>query len=267
MDLTTPAQFVEALKNLQAKGIMPTNLDSAQLRTLAAAVRRQSIFSAETMQTGYLGDIKDAVESIANPKQVLRPGETQTVTEGLNPATARARLQSLLRDTYGYTPAEGIAGTIKDLSSSGRIDLVVKTNVELVQGAGKFIQGNANPDVVDLYPAWELVRYEERDKPRDWEQRWRIAAQTAGDAKALACLEQTGRMCALKSSGIWQAIGYGAGGYEDTLGNPFPPFAFRSGMWCDDVSRDEATEMGLMEEGDEAEPAELDLASLFSTAN
>jgi hypothetical protein len=46
-------------------------------------------------------------------------------------------------------------------------------------------------------------------------------------------------MIAKKDSPIWQAIADGAGGYEDTLGHPFPPFAFNSGMDWRAVPREE----------------------------
>jgi len=264
--MESPIPFREAITHWLAKKPLPTGLDSAGIaQNIDAAVRRQSVFSAETTISDYLDKIQSTVESIINPKQVEREGQDLTVTEGLNPATARESLRNALRD-LGYTPSEGIAGTIKDLSSAGRLNLVVKTNTELAQGAGKFVQSNLNEDVLDLYPAWELVRYEEREKPRDWEERWRIAAQVAGDPEAAACLELNGRMCALKSSDIWQQLGDGAGGYDDCLGNPYPPFAFNSGMWTDDVSREEAEEMGLLEKGEKAEAAGLDLASLFKAA-
>jgi hypothetical protein len=47
------------------------------------------------------------------------------------------------------------------------------------------------------------------------------------------------------------------------LDNPYPPFAFGSGMWTEEMSRDEAQEAGLLEEGEKAEPAGFDLAGLF----
>jgi len=255
--------FKEAIANLQKKNLLPLNLDSAQIRQLEAALRRQSIFSADTTITGYLEEIKKTVASIIEPKQVTREGMTQTVTDGFNPATARANLRATLQ-RFGYKPDEAIAGTIKDLSSDARLNLVVKTNTELAQGAGHFIQQNMDPDVVDEYPALELVRYEEKAVPRDWEQRWRLAASVAGDPAAAAALELNGRMAALKSSGIWQALGDGEGGYDDTLGNPFPPFAFNSGMWTEEVSRKEAVDLGLLDDDEKAEPAKLDLAELFA---
>lgn len=254
-----------AIAALQKKGLLPTTLDSAQIKQIAAALRRQSVFSAETTSTYYLQQIKDTVESLINPKQVLREGETQTVTEGFNPATARASLRDVLKK-LGYSAAPDIKGSIKDLSSDARLNLVVKTNRELAQGAGHFIAQNADPEVVDEYPALELVRFEDRKEHRDWEQRWRIASQVANDPKAAAALELGGRMVALKSSDIWEELGAGAGGYTDTLDNPFPPFAFNSGMWTQEVSRKEAEELGLLEPGEAVEPASLDLASLFEEA-
>lgn len=217
---------------------------------------------------GYLNRIKSAVGSVVQPKQETRFDEEgnplpETVTTGYNPATAREALRRELR-SLGYEPAEGTEGTIKDLSSDARINLVVKTNTELAQGAGKFVQGNISQDAVDLAPAWELVRYEDRKMPRDWEQRWRLAAQVAHDPQANACLELHGRMCALKSSGIWEQLGEGAGGYTDTLDNPYPPFAFNSGMWVDDVFREDAEALGLLDVDSVAKAAAFDFASLFN---
>ena len=264
--------FKEAVANLQKKGLLPTTLSSAQIRQLDGALKRQSVFSARTTIDGYLGEIKKTVASIIEPKQVTRMVEdeagnmvpaTQTVTEGYNPATARAQLRDTLKK-FGYAPDDEDAGTIKDLSSDARLNLVVKTNTELAQGAGAFIQQNLDPDVVDEYPALELVRYEDRVKVRDWESRWQSAAAESGDTDAARVLNESGRMIALKASPIWDSLGNGAGGYDDTLGNPFPPFAFNSGMWTEDVSRADAVDLRLIKEGQAAQPAQFDLSELFA---
>ena len=256
--------FFEAVANLKGKGLLPTSLGSAELRQIDSAIKRQSIFSARTTIESYLADIKRTVESVINPQQVTREGADQTVTEGFNPATARQELRRQLAE-LGYQPAEEDAGMIKDLSSDARIDLVVKTNTELAQGAGAFIKQNSDPDGVDLYPALELYRLEDKQQPRNWEQRWRICAQVVGEVDAARVLEETGRMVALKSSPIWQALGDGEDGSMDTLGNPYPPFAFNSGMWTEEIDRAEAEQLGLLDKGEAAEPAALDVASLFAT--
>lgn len=262
MTFDAPIEFREAVSQLAARKLMPTSLTSAELSQLNKQILRKSFTSAQTTLEGLLERYKAGVESIINPQQVLREGEELTVTEGYNPATLRTFIKDYLRE-ISYEPEEGKEGGIQDLSSNGRINLVIKTNVELQHGAGRFIQQNANEDVVDLWPALELVRFEEREEPRDWEQRWKIASQVANDPGAARVLEETGRMVALKSSGIWQALGDGAGGYLDTLGNPFPPFAFNSGMWTEEVDRAESIELGLIGEEEEAAPASFDLGSLL----
>lgn len=281
--LDEPTPFAEAVDHLLAKKLMPTELSSIELRQLNAGVLRQSLFSARTALQYHLQNIFDAVESVLNPKTEQRadritPENPQgNVTTGMNPATARAFLREQLQE-HGYIPTPGEEGTIKDLSSDARLNLVVKTNVQLAQGAGQFVQGNASDDVVEAFPAWELVRFEDREVPRgeklehgdvvpdpgnDWPSRFRAACEAAGDDDAEQVLEGTGRMMALKSSGVWQALGDGAGGYEDTLSNPYPPFAFNSGMWTQEVSREDAIDAGLIDEGEKVAPARFDFASLF----
>jgi len=81
------------------------------------------------------------------------------------------------------------------------------------------------------------------------------AAQASGDNKAAQIFQATGKMIALKSSGIWQALGDGVGGYEDALGNPFAPFAFDSGFDVDEVPRSKCEKLGLLARGEKAESA------------
>jgi hypothetical protein len=270
MTLAEIHPFEAAIQSLRARKILPTSLDSAGLRELGAQFHRQNFTSSQTLLTDLLDKYKADVESIINPISMTRADRVTaanpegSVNVGLDPAYARTQVKDLLQQ-LGYTPGEGEAGTIKDLSSDARINLVLKTNVELSQGAGHFIQAN-DPAVVEAFPAQELVRFEPRAVPRDWETRWRLCAAVVGDVAAARCLEESGRMVALKSSDIWQALGDGEDGSMDTLGNPFPPFAFNSGMWTQDVAYDDAVELGLLADGDEANPAPLDLANLFGVA-
>ena len=269
MIFDTPVSFVEAVKHLSAKALLPTSLDSAAIRALDAGLRRQSLFSAKTLSEDLLGRYREVITSIVDPRQVVRSeaAGALSVTEGYDPASARLSIKQLLGE-IGYQAREGEAGTIKDLGSDRRINLVVKTNVQLAHGAGRFVQQNADADVVDLWPALEFVRFEGRKEPRDWDGAnglWIQACRRAGDDAAIRVWGATGRMCALKASGVWGELGnsvYVEGG----LDNPYPPFAFGSGMWTEEMSRDEAEEIGLLDKGEQAEAAQFDLASLFGEA-
>jgi hypothetical protein len=264
MIFDSPVSFAEAVKHLAGKGLMPTGLDSAGIRALDAGLRRQALFSARTLSTELLGRYKETIGSIINPQQVLREGATQTVTEGFDPATARLSIKRLLAE-QGYRAEPGEEGTIKDLSSDARINLVVSTNVKLAHGAGRFVQQNADADVVDLWPALEFVRFGARKEPRGWQGvngLWIQACRRVMDERAIRAWGATGRMVALKSSGVWFDLGnsdYVDGGMD----NPYPPFALGSGMSTEEKSREETIELGLLEEGEAVLPARLDLGSLF----
>lgn len=100
-------------------------------------------------------------------------------------------------------------------------------------------------DELEDWPAWRLERYGSRRAPReDWAARWHAAGQSVGWQGA-----SKRHMVALKTSPIWQALGDGAGGFKDTLGNPYPPFAYGSGMDWTDVDAEEAARYGLEPDG------------------
>lgn len=123
-----------------------------------------------------------------------------------------------------------------------RIDLIVKTQRRMAQSLGQLVAGST-PGQLRRYPAWRLVRGGTRRIPRDdWDRRWIAAGSETGWQGA--CRDD---YVALKDSPIWAALGQGAGGFRDAIGNPFPPFAFGSGMTWQRVSRDEAAELGLVD--------------------
>ena len=124
-------------------------------------------------------------------------------------------------------------------ANESRIDLIVKTQRRMAQSLGQLAA--QTPGQVARYPAWRLVRGGTRMVPRkDWLRRWIAAGSETGWQGA--CRDD---FVALKSSPIWAALGEGAGGFRDAIGNPFPPFAFGSGMTWQRVSRTEAAELGL----------------------
>ena len=126
-------------------------------------------------------------------------------------------------------------------ASEPRIDLIVKTQRRMAQSLGQIVAGS-EPGQLQRFPAWRLVRGGSRMVPRtDWPRRWAAAGSATGWQGA--CKDA---FVALKRSPIWAALGEGAGGFRDAIGNPFPPFAFGSGMAWERVSRAEAEELGLV---------------------
>ena len=242
-------------------------LNRIPLATQAAIERSLGKYASALGEdfTRQAGDrLIEGLRSILNPQQVERtPGEP-TVTEGATPATIRSGINDLLKR---FENPAAIAEELK-------LDFKISVATDVARGAGRHVADNFDQDEVDEFPALELLRVYDRDVPRgeepggednDWPSRWRAAAQLSGDTDALRILEETGRMIALKASPIWQALGDGAGGYDDTLGNPFPPFAFNSGYDQDGVDRAECERLGLIRPGQPAPRAEIDFSNLFGT--
>lgn len=249
--------FEDAIKARAIKQLLPTNLTSAEIQTLSRELRRRAAFSATVTDAGFIQKFNDLVTKIAGGPNdadfaARLAGEKPLLT---SIPDAKAQLLQYLKDT-GYAPGIGEAGTIKDLTSDARLQLIVETNVLDAQGFGRWKSGQ-NKVALSVNPAWELVRMRYSKVPRDWPERWQAALDDCGQDDGAT--DGSDRMVALKNHPIWQALGDGAGGYEDTLGNPWPPFAFNSGMGVIDVSRDDAVELELLDEDEEVEPAEDDL--------
>jgi len=65
-------------------------------------------------------------------------------------------------------------------------------------------------------------------------------------------------MVARKDDEIWDRIG-DPDLFDDALGNPYPPFAFNSGMDVADVERGEAEKLGLIDPNERVEPQDRGL--------
>ena len=211
-----------------AKAILPTDADTKTIReTVPAEIRRRSFFSARTSEAEYLAKARQVCADVAAGR--IGSGEARFRLEGF--------LDSLR--TYGGEPGNP-SGDLTDIGSIARLDLIIDTQRDMAHSVALLdAQTDAN---LDAFPAWRLVRFGTREVPRKWGERWAAAVAACGGE---GCA-RNGEMVALKGSPVWAQLGAGAGGYKDTLGNPFPPFAFNSGMDWESVDREEAEGLGLV---------------------
>ena len=207
----------------RVKELLPTMLGSEEIRrTIAADILRSSVFSARMASATYLAKIRDVCARVL-------AGE-------INQATAVKELMETL-ESMGHSPLD--PGGLTNPASLQRLNLIVDTQTRMAASVARI--DNQTEATIALWPAWELFRFETRQKPRqDWTRRWREAGNYCGWQGALQ-----NRFIALKNSPIWAALGQGAGGFRDTLGNPYPPFAFNSGLDWMEVSAEECKRLGL----------------------
>ncbi|HZZ19347.1 MAG TPA: hypothetical protein VFE25_08260 [Opitutaceae bacterium] len=231
MIFTAPLPFNEALDAREVKSLLPTTGNTADFAKLASAVKERAMFSATVTSGELLQKIDDMVNGV--------------LTGQLDQATARLQIKELLAD-MGYVPDPEKAGGLQDLSSTRRIDLQLETNVDTARGYGWWAQGQQE-DVLDEFPGDELIRlWEPKGGPsaeRDWAERW---AEVGGQFI-------DGRMVALKNDPIWEELG-SPDNFPDGIGNPYPPFAFNSGMGTRDIGRDDAEGMGLLDKNSRVFP-------------
>lgn len=217
-----------------AKTPLPMPWGSAEIRErYAAQIRERAFFSARTIQMDYVRRLQEVCAEYAAGR--------------INAADARTGLQAVL-DELGLSDR---TGALTDLGSARRLNLILRTQRQMAASAARLAE--QTPDVLDAWPAWRLTRMGTRAVPRDdWPQRWHAAGERVGWRGA-----HRSQMVALKSSPIWQALGDGAGGFRDAIGNPYPPFAFGSGLDWMDVSREEALRLGLEPDGQAPQQADL----------
>jgi hypothetical protein len=236
MKYSKPQPFKEALSASQVKTLLPTGLSSAELEQFPADVLERGRFSARVRSATHLDVLDQGVNALLEGKTDL--------------ATARLNLKQFLQDT-GYLAPEEDRGTLTDFASDERTNLQLRTNVQMAQGYGYWKQGQ-DTDLLDAFPASELIRVEDRAVPRgekrgphgalvpdpenSWPARWnRARAATTADG---ATDSSSGRMVALKGHPIWVKL--------SRFGQPYEPFDYNSGMGLRDVPRRDAMKLGII---------------------
>lgn len=242
MLFSSPVSFEEALASRRVKALMPTTASSYDLARLAPEIRERAIFSARTASARHLANINATVMRVLDPGYVYDPRTGEKRPAGPGESVNEARARELLRDSLrsiGYSPDQvGAApGSLRDLGSERRLNLIVDMNVGMARGYGWWAQGQSAA-VLDQWPAQELVRVESRVNPRgDWPERWVAAGGR---------ISPGGRMVALKNDPVWTNL--------SRFGLPYPPFDYGSGMGVEDVDRDTAVSLGLIDEDTQIAP-------------
>lgn len=188
---------------------------TAEWDMVEAQVRERAFFMAGVENARILQHFKDAAREIAAGK--------------LTTNEARKLLREQLRKA-GYEPAEDERGGIHDLSSRRRMEVTLRTNVDMARGWMQREQMKKDKS----QPGLRLYRAQESRQPRNWADRWKAAAAEV-DWQGVA---RGGQMVALIESPIWVEL--------SRFGNPYPPFDFGSKMRVRAVPYEECEKLGLV---------------------
>lgn len=232
IDSNTKSDFIDSRVS------RPTGLSSKEIgQYWTQKMREQAMFSARTTTKEYLDEVKEILHDYVNGVGDVKEGPYEGEPIGMSKGRARILMYEKLMDLGLVGPTDGDSKRIDDLASSIRLNLIIDTQNQIAHSIDQ-LETASDPVQKILNPCWELVRDELRQHPRNWNQRWYDAAIRVGyDGVA----KNTDRFIAKKDSPIWQELGNA----DDGLGNPYPPFAFNSGMGWEVVSQEEIDDLGL----------------------
>lgn len=244
IELSSRDPLFLAVKLAQERELLPTAMSSAELQEFTLRLKERLFFSARSTNLWYVDKLKALVERYVQG-------------EGRDNDLAKLRIEARhLLAQAGYVPEAGFpgdaklgippatAGSLRDLSSEKRLNLIFDTQAQTMRGLGMKLRGMSR---IEAQPAWELVRYKharEIQWERDWAKRWTIAADNVEWQGVLRPDNGHLRMIALQTSPIWLALGSSAL-FADALNVDHPPFAFSSGMGWRAVGFRECEKLGL----------------------
>ena len=256
MTFTTPTPLEDALRLLREKRLVPTALSSADLRELAAEVRRAALFSARMTQIRPLQALLEGLNAMLEGKGNVADAKL-LLTQVYTALGYDAEAGGFPQDKPG-TVEPATRGTLRDLSSQRRMELTITTNYRMLANEAFVKRTTEDEQRRYQFPCFELIRIEPRITPRGFKRSkggdldiapgedWLSRFVAAGGE----LYEKGTRMIAPKGSDVWIKLGAGAGGYRDTLGNPFAPFAFGSGYGLRELPRGECLLIGVITEDD-----------------
>lgn len=222
------APLADAMARMDRRMPVARALSHREWEDVPLALRERAFWTANFAKMDVMQVMHDAIgDRLALEKRESVPGRgAVTMSRDNFIVELRDRLEAA-----GYVPPPGKAGTIQDMTSTGRLGLIFDVNTQQAQEFARWKAGQAE-GALEAFPCQELFRAEDRKVPRNWLERWRGAGGQ---------LYGGGRMIAAKDDPVWMEI--------SAFGTPYPPFDFNSGMDIRDVSRREAETLGVIAPG------------------
>jgi hypothetical protein len=223
----------KAVEKFGAKSPIGSTLSSKGWANVPVELREAALFTARIEDARFLADLQKKLRAaIGLQREAVKNGEAFVDRSSF--IGDMRQLAAPLSTSPNPFADRGIT----NIASPARLGLIWDMQVTRANSYARD-KMSLDADVMDAFPAWELLRLQERKEKRDWRARWEAAGGKL----------YSGRMVALKTDPIWTAI--------SDFGTSTEPFAWGSGMGKEEVSRDDAIAIGLIEPDARIEAEEL----------
>jgi hypothetical protein len=233
-DFDKAQPLATAVQDIGKKTPVGAALSSAQWADVPQQLRETAMFSAQVESVRAMQEVKDSLTSLLSGERDDKGALKMD----------RSKFIKTIQETAGKlglrTQDQTKKGSIQDFGSERRLKLIYEQQIGAAQSLAYWQQGQ-DPDVLNAWPAQELVRVADRKKKRDWKRRWLAAAQQVNYEGVSQTAMAAGHMIALKTSPIWVAL--------SRFWRPYPPFDYNSGMGVREIDREGAIEWGLLQPG------------------
>ena len=240
--LIRPSKFFDAIKRLGSKKPIAKKLSSKQWAAMPTQIRERAYFTANVESMKFLNRSKKMMQDyLAGARETVTTPDGRRVS-ALKKTSRKDfifEMQKLAKQTgLGeiMPPGEDLSRDLitrtKDIASETRLKLIFDTQTQQAQSYGYYKQGQ-DPAILDAYPAQRFIRAEQRKVPRPLHKSNRNEVRRKDDMEFWLRMND-------------QSIG--------GFGVPFGPWGFNSGMDVEDVRRDEAIRMGLIDKNEQVLP-------------
>jgi hypothetical protein len=240
--LIKPEKFMEAIRKLGRKKAIAKKLSSKQWAAMPTQIRDRAYFTANVESMKFLNRSKKMLNdylSGARETVTTPDGRRVTALKKASRADFVYEMQKLAKETGlgdvlppGEDMSRDMITRTKDIASESRLNLIFDTQTQQAQAYGYYKQGQ-DPAILDAYPCQRFIRAEQRKEPRPLHERNKNKVKRKDDMEFWLKMND-------------QSIG--------GLGVPFGPWGFNSGMDVEDVRRDKAIQMGLIQKNEQVLP-------------
>lgn len=228
--------LADAIAKLERKTPVASKLRTEEWARMPLALRERAQLSSGVESVRVMANIQAKLEArVGHYRELLANGKEAYVSR-----------DSFIRDIRQIALDEGLdtgkGNVLTNIAAPRRIGLIYDMQNQQAAGYARWKLDN-DADALAILPAWRLGGSTAKT-PRstsEWMARWTEAGMSVGWIGASAS-----EMVALKTSPIWRAL--------SRFGTPWPPFDFGSTRELEDVWRDEAERLGLVEPDERLEP-------------